>query len=171
MTPGNFVTDYNRDSWYNHRTLNLRNLKVISMHMLTFVQNHWILVSLLLLFTLAYALFELRQHFLGPKRLTPPMATHFMNRENPLIYDLRDKSKFEAGHIIHAQSVPQAEVLKTLEQLKKPLTTPILLICQTGQHSAILGASLKKQGFTEVMSLSGGMNGWLNAELPVETKR
>jgi len=141
------------------------------MHILTFAQNHWMLVALLLTFIAAYALFELRQHLLGPKRLTPSLATQLINRQDPLIFDLRDKAKFESGHIINAQCVPQAEALATLEKLKKPFTAPILLICQTGQHSAVLGARLKKQGFTEVMSLSGGMNAWQNAELPVEKKR
>jgi rhodanese-related sulfurtransferase len=141
------------------------------MNVLTFAQNHWMLVALLLTFIVAYALFEIRQHWLGPKRLAPSLATQFINRQSPLIFDLRDKSKFDAGHIINAQSVPQAEAQATLEKLKKPFSTPILLICQTGQHSAVLGARLKKQGFTEVMSLGGGMNAWQHAELPVEKKR
>lgn len=140
------------------------------MQMLTFIQNHWVLVTLLVIFILAFVLFELWQRFLGPKRLPPVMATQFMNRQNPVILDIRDKSKYDTGHIINAQFVAQSEVENTLKKLKKPLDAPILVVCQTGQHSAILGARLKKQGFTEVVCLAGGMNAWLSADLPTEKR-
>lgn len=140
------------------------------MQILTFIQHHWVLVTLLITFIVAFIAFEMWQHFLGPKRLPPVMATQFMNRQSPVIFDIRDKNKFLAGHILHAQSVPQAEAENTLKKLKKSSDAPILIVCQTGQQSAILGARLKKQGFTEVVCLAGGMNAWQSADLPTEKR-
>lgn len=140
------------------------------MQILSFIQNHWMLVAAFVSFVLAYGLFELRLNMVGPKRLSPALATQFMNHQNPMIFDIRDKTKFQAGHILNAQSIAQAEVENTLKQLKKGPETPILLICQTGQQSVMLGNRLKKQGFTEVVCLAGGMNAWQAADLPVDKR-
>lgn len=138
------------------------------MQILTFIQNHWVLVTLLVIFSLALIFFELWQRFLGPKKLPPVLVTQFINRQNPVVLDIREKAKYQAGHIINAQSVAQAEVENMLKKLKKSSDAPILLVCQTGQQSGIVGARLKKQGFTEVICLAGGMNAWLSADLPTE---
>lgn len=140
------------------------------MQFLTFLQNHWVLATILVVFIVAFAFFEMWQHFLGPKRMPPSLATQFMNRQNPVVLDIRDKGKFDGGHIINAHSVMQAEVENTLKKLKKSFNDPILLVCQTGQQSAMIGARLKKQGFTAVVSLAGGMTAWKNAELPTEKR-
>lgn len=137
------------------------------MQILTFLQNHWALAATLVAFILAYGLFELRLNLMGPKRLSPALATQFMNHQSPCIFDLRDKTKFQAGHILNAQNVAQAEVENTLKQLKKSFDAPILLVCQTGQQSVLVGSRLKKQGFTEVVCLAGGINAWQAAELPL----
>jgi rhodanese-related sulfurtransferase len=140
------------------------------MQILAFLQQHWVLVALLLTFSVAFALFELRMHLLGPKRLSPVLATQFMNRQEPLILDIRDKSKFQQGHLLNAHSVLQSEAENYIKTLKKPMNAPILLVCQTGQQSAVLGSRLKKQGFTEVACLAGGVNAWQSAELPLEKR-
>jgi rhodanese-related sulfurtransferase len=137
------------------------------MQILEFFQNHWVLAATLVVFIVAYAVFELRMNLTGPKRLSPALATQFMNHQNPSIFDLRDKTKFQAGHILNAQSVTQSEVESTIKQLKKSFDAPILLVCQTGHQSVVVGARLKKQGFTEVACLAGGMNAWQAADLPV----
>jgi rhodanese-related sulfurtransferase len=140
------------------------------MQIFTFIQNHWVLVTLFITFIVAFIAFECWQHFLGPRRLSPVEATQFMNRQNPVIFDIRDKNKFLAGHLLNAQSVVQAEAEKLLKTLKKSSDAPILLVCQTGQQAAMLGARLKKQGFTQVVCLAGGMNAWQNADLPIEKR-
>lgn len=140
------------------------------MQFLVFLQNHWVLTLIFVGFTLAYALFELRLQYVGPKRLSPALAVQLMNQRAPTIIDIRDKNKFQTGHILHARCVTQSEVEKTLKELKLSSESPILLVCQTGQQSTILGNRLKKQGFNEVVCLAGGMNAWQNADLPL-TKR
>lgn len=140
------------------------------MQFLNFIQNHWALAGAFVAFVLAYGLFELRVNLTGPKRLSPPLATQFMNQKSPSIFDLRDKTKFQAGHILNARQVSQSEVENTLKHLKKSHESPILLVCQTGQQSVVVGARLKKQGFTEVACLAGGMNAWQAADLPLAKK-
>ena len=52
-----------------------------------------------------------------------------------------------------------------LEKLK---AKPILVVCQTGSRSGQAAGSLQKQGFADVVTLSGGMEAWQKAGMPLE---
>jgi rhodanese-related sulfurtransferase len=41
------------------------------------------------------------------------------------------------------------------------------VLCQSGHRGAIVMMYLQMMGYTNVRNLGGGMNGWINAELPV----
>jgi rhodanese-related sulfurtransferase len=45
---------------------------------------------------------------------------------------------------------------------------PLILYCDTSSRSGKAIAALKKQGFTRVVNLSGGLSAWQQAGLPVE---
>lgn len=137
------------------------------MSIITFLYAHWVLSSLFVIFFLAYILFEMRVRYMGPKRLNPQEAVVFLNQKSPILLDLREKSKFDQGHIITARQCALADLESTLEKLKVSKEQPILLVCQLGQATLSAGAQLKKLGFTEVYQLAGGMQAWTAAELPV----
>lgn len=143
-------------------------LIVSMMQFFEFIQNHWYLASMLAVFLLAYLIFELRMHFSGAKRVNPQQAIQLINRENPIILDIRDKTAFEKGHIIHARHVKQAEIEAYLKKQNQSNEAPIMLVCQSGAQTPTVGARLKKQGYTQVHQLAGGMNAWQAGELPIE---
>ena len=138
------------------------------MSIITFLYAHWVLSSLFVVFFLAYIAFEMRVRFLGPKRLSPQEAVALLNQKDPILLDLRDKSKFDQGHIIKARQCAAGDLQPTLEKLKVSKEQPIILVCQLGQTTSATGTKLKKLGFTAVYQLSGGMQAWTTAELPVE---
>ena len=45
---------------------------------------------------------------------------------------------------------------------------PLILYCDTSSRSGKAITALKKQGFTRVVNLSGGLGAWQQAGLPVE---
>jgi rhodanese-related sulfurtransferase len=137
------------------------------MAIMTFLATHWVLSSLFIVFLLAYILFEVRQRYLGPKRLSPQEVVLLINQKQASMFDLRDKSKFDQGHIIGARHCAPADLSDTVTRLKVKHEQPILLICQMGQTSAGCGTALKKAGFTEVNLLAGGMQAWISADLPL----
>ena len=53
-------------------------------------------------------------------------------------------------------------------ELPKRKERPIIVYCDSGDRAGKAAASLKKQGFTRVISLSGGIGAWQQAGLPVE---
>jgi hydroxyacylglutathione hydrolase len=49
-----------------------------------------------------------------------------------------------------------------------PRDTPIAVHCQGGTRSAIAASLLQAQGFTNVANVTGGIQAWTAAGLPVE---
>jgi rhodanese-related sulfurtransferase len=48
------------------------------------------------------------------------------------------------------------------------LSTPFVLYCGGGFRSALAADNLQKMGYTNVISMDGGMRGWREKGLPVE---
>jgi rhodanese-related sulfurtransferase len=46
----------------------------------------------------------------------------------------------------------------------------VIVSCAAGRRAAGVVASLRKQGFTEVVALRGGIGAWLQAGMPLEKK-
>lgn len=133
--------------------------------MLDFVRNN------LLLFVVAFVsgamlLWPLFRKTAGGPWVTTAEATHLINREDALVVDVRDPGEYGAGHILGAKNVPlsrlgDADVAKRKER-------PVIVYCDGTERASKAVAALKKQGFTRVVNLSGGLRAWQQAGLPVE---
>ena len=95
-------------------------------------------------------------------------ATHLINREDALVVDVRDPGEYGTGHILGAKNVP----LSRLDdgELAKRKERPVIVYCDGGERAGKAISALKKQGFARVVNLSGGINAWKQAGLPVEKK-
>ena len=47
-------------------------------------------------------------------------------------------------------------------------STPLVLQCGGGFRSALVGDNLQKMGYTNVVSLDGGIRGWIEKGLPLD---
>jgi rhodanese-related sulfurtransferase len=99
--------------------------------------------------------------------LDPADAVLLINRESALVLDVRDEAEFAAGHITDARHIPLSQLEGRVDELRKFKDKPVLVNCQTGMRSGKASNILKKQGFTKVFSLKGGLNAWQQAKLPV----
>jgi rhodanese-related sulfurtransferase len=95
-------------------------------------------------------------------------AVQLINRRDALVLDVRDKGEFAAGRIPNARNIPMPELGGRLRELEKFKARPIVITCQSGMRSASVCGLLRKNGFNEVFTLRGGLNGWVEASLPVE---
>lgn len=99
------------------------------------------------------------------------------------LIDVREPAEFTQQHIAGAVNYPRGilemnihnhpkvaasgcEPALALEQLA---AAPIYLICRSGGRSALATLSLQQMGFTNIFSVSPGMQGWLDAKLPTVT--
>jgi rhodanese-related sulfurtransferase len=68
---------------------------------------------------------------------------------------------------VDALNIPNANLDSRLDELKKYRERPVVVACKMGQNAGAAGTLLRKQGFTNVSRLSGGMAEWRNQNLPV----
>ena len=95
-------------------------------------------------------------------------ATELINREDALVLDVRDPGEYGAGHILGAKSLPVSRLDGGAAELAKRKDRPLIVYCDGSERSAKAAAALKRQGFTRVVNLSGGLAAWQQAGLPVE---
>ncbi len=128
-----------------------------------FVTHHW---SLWLAFTAVLILMLINEHLVkkqGPKSLSPTAAVDAINRQSATVIDMREVEPFRQDHIVGAKNIPGAPV----EKLQKYKTKPFVLVCARGLQSVPLANKLRKQGFTNVMVLTGGIAAWKAQSLPL----
>ena len=98
--------------------------------------------------------------------------------EGAPIVDVREPEEFEDGHIPGAVNIPRgllefevdghpAVTYKTEEALSHR-ERPVVLYCLSGGRSALAAEALKRLGFTNPMSLAGGILAWEDQGHPVE---
>ncbi len=100
-------------------------------------------------------------------QVAPFEAVQLINRRDAVVLDVRDKAEYAAGHIPNARHIPFGELTQRLQELEKFKSRPIVINCASGMHSIKVCAELKKMGFNEVFALRGGINGWVQASMPV----
>lgn len=132
-----------------------------------FVRNNLLLFAVAVI-SGAMLLWPLFRRTAGGPWVTPAQATHLINREDALVVDVRDPGEYSAGHILGAKNVPLARIDDGASDLGKRKDRPLILYCDTANRSGKALGALKKQGFTRVAHLSGGISAWQQAGLPIE---
>jgi len=94
-------------------------------------------------------------------------AVRLMNKEDALVLDVRTQEEYQQGHISGATNIPAGLVDARISDIQDRKSTPVILVCQSGNRSMQAARSLKKHGFEDIYNMSGGMAGWQQANLPV----
>jgi rhodanese-related sulfurtransferase len=93
-----------------------------------------------------------------------------------LLLDVREPAEWEKGHIPGAVLAPRGMLEwyadPTTPYGKPELTTKrdarIIVACASGGRSMLAAETLKKMGYTNVVSMAGGFNEWSKQGSPVE---
>ena len=90
--------------------------------------------------------------------------------KNIVLIDVREPDEFKESHIAGSVNFPRGVLemqLDTHPEFKgaeSPLEEmdkfPIYLICRSGARSALAAESLQRMGFSNVLSVTGGMMEW-----------
>ncbi len=114
---------------------------------------------------------ELLRRMRGVSAIDATGALRLMNDRDAAVVDIREAAQYKEGHIPQARHIPSSALRERVDELAKLKEKPVIVYCQTGTTSQTASAVLKKNGFAEVYSLSGGLAGWLDAHLPVSRKK
>lgn len=138
--------------------------------LIEFLGNHAVLTAALIAVLIAIAVNEIFRLMRGGRRVSPQEAVRLINDQNALVVDLRPAAEFKRGHILGAMNAPYANLGEHLAKLKKAGDRPLLLCCGLGSVSVQAGLRLRKEGLEQICALTGGLNAWQGAGLPVTTK-
>jgi len=94
-------------------------------------------------------------------------ATQLMNQNKSTVIDVRDIAEFEVGHIKSAKNIPLNDLSNRMTELEKQKANPVIVVCASGTRSATAVAMLTRAGFTQAVSMDGGMSAWQSQGLPV----
>lgn len=132
-----------------------------------FAVNHYILVSLFVVFLIALLVLETRR---GGKKISAQGAVSLINRDEAVVVDIRDRKDFNEGRITGAINIPLNSLKSRVSELKKHEGKQIIIADKMGQHSAMAVKQLNEEGFTNVVRLNGGVADWKASNLPLVKK-
>lgn len=133
-----------------------------------FLGNHPIMASAwVILFVLLVATY-VNSAMSNIKMVNSHQMTMMVNRENAVVVDIRKPVDFNNGHITDSINLPLEKINKEqLGALEKQKKSPIVVVCNAGISAKTAAKVLSKQGFENVSVLTGGIQTWTSANLPV----
>lgn len=96
-------------------------------------------------------------------------------RPDVLLLDTREPYEFEAARIDGSLNVPRG-ILEaaceygyedTVPELVRARTRPVVVVCRSGNRSALAAWVMQQMGYQDVYSLKTGLRGWNDYELPL----
>lgn len=85
-----------------------------------------------------------------------------------VLIDVREDHEWAAGRLPGALHLARGIIERDIESHFADKSTPIVCYCGGGYRSVLVCDSLQRMGYTNVVSLAGGIRGWAEAGLPVE---
>ncbi|GAB2933980.1 rhodanese-like domain-containing protein [Rheinheimera gaetbuli] len=99
-----------------------------------------------------------------------------------VLVDVREPAEFAQQHIPGAVNYPRGVLEMNIHNHPKVAASgcapdmaltqlaqnPLYLICRSGARSALAAESLQRMGFSQVYSVAGGVQAWLDAGLAVK---
>lgn len=80
--------------------------------------------------------------------------------EKFVLVDVREESEWQKDHLPGAIHMGKGVIERDVEQKVPDLKTELVLYCGGGFRSALAADNLQKMGYTNVISMDGGVRGW-----------
>lgn len=87
--------------------------------------------------------------------------------EKFLLIDVREESEWAKDHLPGAVHLGKGIIERDIEQRVPDLNAPMVLYCGGGFRSALTADNLQKMGYTNVVSMDGGIRGWRENGFPL----
>ena len=83
------------------------------------------------------------------------------------LVDVREESEWAKDHLPGAIYLGKGVIERDVEQRFPDTTAEIILYCGGGFRSALAAENLQKMGYTNVLSMDGGVRGWRDKGYPL----
>jgi rhodanese-related sulfurtransferase len=86
-----------------------------------------------------------------------------------VLIDVREESEWAKDHLPGAVHLGKGIIERDVETKYPDPATPMVLYCGGGFRSALSADNLQKMGYTDVISMDGGIRGWREKGYPLTT--
>ncbi|MEZ6083214.1 MAG: rhodanese-like domain-containing protein [Phycisphaerae bacterium] len=101
----------------------------------------------------------------GVAKLPTMTAQQLHDRiDNMIVLDVRTESEWNNGHIDGAIHVHGGTLPQHFDRV--PRDQPVAVICGSGYRASIAASLLKREGYTDIANVDGGMSAWSAAGYP-----
>jgi rhodanese-related sulfurtransferase len=87
--------------------------------------------------------------------------------EKFMLVDVREESEFAKDHLPGAIHLGKGVIERDIEARVPELNTELVLYCGGGFRSALAADNLQKMGYTNVISMDGGIRDWREKGYPL----
>jgi rhodanese-related sulfurtransferase len=84
-----------------------------------------------------------------------------------VLVDVREESEYAKDHLPGAIHLGKGVIERDIEERVPEPGTPMVLYCGGGYRSALAADNLQKMGYTNVLSMDGGIRGWREKRFPL----
>jgi rhodanese-related sulfurtransferase len=84
-----------------------------------------------------------------------------------MLVDVREESEFAKDHLPGAIHLGKGVIERDIEARFPDLNTALILYCGGGFRSALAADNLQKMGYTNVISMDGGIREWREKNYPL----
>ena len=84
-----------------------------------------------------------------------------------VLVDVREESEYAKDHLPAAIHLGKGVIERDIETRVPDLNTPMILYCGGGFRSALAADNLQKMGYTNVISMDGGVREWRQKNYPM----
>lgn len=89
--------------------------------------------------------------------------------EKLVLVDVREESEWARDHLPGAIHLGKGVIERDIEQRVPDTSAPLILYCGGGFRSALAADNLQKMGYTNVVSMDGGIRDWRMKGYPLTT--
>ena len=86
------------------------------------------------------------------------------------LVDVREESEWAKDHLPRAIHLGKGVIERDAEQRLPDVNAEIVLYCGGGFRSALAADNLRRMGYTNVMSMDGGVRGWRDKGYPLTSE-
>ncbi len=90
------------------------------------------------------------------------------NKTSIVLLDVRTPEEYAEGHVPGAINISHNQIKENLNKLIAHKNDTVVVYCRSGHRAGIAKGILAENGFTKLRHLTGDMNGWYAAKLPIE---
>ena len=133
--------------------------------LLEFLAANPLLVAATLLMAVAVVAVEIQLRARALLEISTAEAVRMINR-GATVVDIREKARFDAGHVVDAVLMAPTDLAKAEEgRIKKK--RGVVVVCDSGSQSYGAVKALRAAGFDGAFSLKGGIGAWQRDSQPL----